>query len=77
MALHRQTRVRIALKHWYGPTRAALREECCLMFERVVFILAALSTIAAFLLEAWRTWKELRTDVKREDDDRRKRRGQR
>ena len=47
------------------------------MFERVVFILAALSTIAAFLLEAWRTWKELKTDVKREDDDRRKRKGQR
>ena len=47
------------------------------MFEKVVFILAALATIAAFLLEVWRTWKEFGPDTKREDDDRRKRKDQR
>lgn len=38
------------------------------MFQDIVFILAALATIAAFLLEAWRTWKEYRPDRKRSDD---------
>lgn len=39
------------------------------MFETIVFILAALATIASFLLEAWRTWKEYRPDRKRANGD--------
>ena len=42
------------------------------MFERVVFILAALATIGAFLIEAWRTWKDYRESRKRADDAKRK-----
>ena len=42
------------------------------MFERLIFILAALATIGAFLIEAWRTWKEYRTSRKRTDDVERK-----
>ena len=38
------------------------------MFERILFILAALATIGAFLIEAWRTWKEYRESRKRADD---------
>ena len=45
------------------------------MFERIVYLLAALATIAAFLLEAWRMWKEHRKSRRRADDDGRKRRG--
>ncbi|WP_449316554.1 hypothetical protein [Rubneribacter sp.] len=28
------------------------------MFENILFIVAALATIASFLLDVWRTWKE-------------------
>lgn len=38
------------------------------MFERVLAALAAVSTIAMFLLEAWRTWKESESDRKLKDD---------
>lgn len=38
------------------------------MFERLIFILAALATIGAFLIEAWRFWKECRESRKRTDD---------
>ena len=42
------------------------------MFERLVFLLAALATIGAFLIEAWRFWKEKRKSRKRTDDAKRK-----
>ena len=38
------------------------------MFEKVSTTLAALATIAMFLLEAWRTWKEYGPGRKRADD---------
>ena len=60
-----------------GRVRRGRRSErsCCPMFERIVYLLAALATIAAFLLEEWRTWKEHRESRRRADDDGRKRRG--
>jgi hypothetical protein len=42
------------------------------MFEKILTILAALATIAAFILEAWRTWKEYRPDRRRADDARKR-----
>lgn len=38
------------------------------MFERLLAALAAVATIAMFLLEAWRTWKEAVSDHEQEDD---------
>ena len=38
------------------------------MFERVLFIMAAMATIGAFLIEVWRTWKDYRKSRKRADD---------
>ena len=38
------------------------------MFERLLTALAAVATIAMFLLEAWRTWKEAESDHEQEDD---------
>lgn len=40
------------------------------MFERVLFALAAISTIAMFVLEVWRVWKEARSDQEQKDDAR-------
>jgi len=31
------------------------------MLEKILFIIAAIATIASFLLDAWRTWRERRT----------------
>lgn len=56
------------LMHRHSPMRAALRKEWCPMFERALFILAALATIGAFLIEAWRTWKDCRESRKRSND---------
>lgn len=40
------------------PTRAAPDERTVVaMFEKVLFILAAMATIAGFALNVWREWK--------------------
>ena len=41
------------------------------MIERILYVAAAIATIAAFLLEVWRTWKDER-EKKRADDLERK-----
>ncbi|WP_165248781.1 hypothetical protein [Adlercreutzia sp. ZJ141] len=48
-------------------TWAALRKERCLMgvIHEALNVLAMVSTVALFILEIWRTWKE----HKREDDE--------
>lgn len=59
---------------WYNPiagkvqSRAALRKEWCPMFEKILSNLAAAATIALFLLEVWRTWKDRDSGRKRADD---------
>lgn len=40
------------------PTRAAPDERTVVaMFEKVLFILAAMATVAGFALDVWREWK--------------------
>lgn len=40
------------------PTRAAPDERTVVaMFEKVLFILAAMATVAGFVLDVWREWK--------------------
>lgn len=38
------------------------------MFVTILDIMAAIATVAGFLMEVWRTWKEYRADRPRADD---------